>query len=203
MFTTQTWELCQSFYLTLGKKKKKASIFLISLNMGFCITRLLQFTLCPHLCCVLVCVCVCVLSWNTTAVTLHSHLIVLQSPARSTVVTVVFVLGLEHHWLTLPVIKKKNKNTAGLLLRMCMCARTWLLACPSVGGQTSLSPPFTPSCPGEPFNLPCKKKKKKNRTKSDDWSKTRPLPPLEVHHPLLSHGANFYKSQLWGITWPK
>lgn len=74
-------------------------------------------------------------------------------------VTVVFVLGLEHHWLTLPVIKRKKKReekktTPVFLLRMCTCAHAWLLACPSVGGQASLSPPFTQ---GKLFNLPCRK----------------------------------------------
>lgn len=63
-------------------------------------------------------------------------------------VTVVFVLGLEHNWLTLPVIIIKKKKKPGLLLnantfQMCVCVHL----CGCSGGQTLLSPPFTHSCP--------------------------------------------------------
>lgn len=57
-------------------------------------------------------------------------------------VTVVFVLGLEHDWLTLPVIIIKKKKKPGLLLN----ANTFHLRGCS-GGHTLLSPPFTHSYP--------------------------------------------------------
>lgn len=120
----------------------------------------------------------CVLSLNSTALTLRSHVIVLQSPTRRIVLTVVFVLGLEHHCFTSPVIKKKKKKKEPCLL-LSVCAYAWV--CPSVGDRLYYSPPFTLSCPREPLNLPVKNLINKIRWMKSNWF----LPPLPSPAPLL------------------
>lgn len=109
------------------------------------------------------------------------------SPRRRVVVTAVFVLGLEYHWLTLSLIKE-SQALCSVRMLFKKCAHRQVSVCPPVRGQESLST-FTP-----PFYLHMG-----HRIRWKIWDWAPPLVPLlllgPLVHPLLHMGPIFIRAR--------
>lgn len=167
-----------------------APYWLIEINFNSYVLGILLFytfylhqrSTCAYTCPVFLCVCVCAVLKYSCSHPPRSSNCSAKPRKEGTVVTVVFVLGLEHDWLTLPVIiiKKKEKARASVKCKHISFARMFW-------GTDIIIPTLHTFLSSEPFNLRAKNHKEWNQINK---LKRKPLvpPPLYASSSAVAWG---------------